>query len=601
METELKKIFQRMRVEQPENPAKQDWTTQLSNISQGISEITQSTEQHFLDIGSKLQNYVEQAQQMARLSAEITSRMSGEQIQESIDGLQQILQKLKNHLSNLEQHFDSRSDVLTHYLDVTQRIASALEDFRMLVLNLSMLGFLTRVENAHISNTNSGFGTLAQDVKQLGVTIQDKSHQIIGVSGSLSQTIEQTFHGVNDLEQSRRSQAKNLLDTTIHNHQALANRVTNATQASLDVNNQTRDIARSINEIVSSMQFNDITRQQIEHVKEAIEAIIQNIGDLDDDEMAAIIMKLVRLQSAQLNQSKDELTGAVTNIIRDLQIIGNSVAAMIDNTSNVAWSSDTDGLAFMEEIDSGIGSIIATLSSDAQEQDRIDATMNSVSGSVEDMSGFVDEIEMLGLQLQLIALNARIKAAHIGLEGVTLDTISGAIYELSKNSRKDTKELSKTLSDVTATAKDFNSRSRSEQQNLHQEVSQMMHDMQQMLSYLHHINDEVLELLTEMNITGNQLIENISTTTTSITIHKLMDEALSTNIDSLNEIADNAELCCKNPDITDSSIIFQDLIANYTMQSERAIHRQHFNVAEEETEDIVTQETSEYGDNVELF
>jgi len=71
------------------------------------------------------------------------------------------------------------------------------------------------------------------------------------------------------------------------------------------------------------------------------------------------------------------------------------------------------------------------------------------------MSSFVQDINTLGLNLEFLALNARIKAAHLGEEGVALDTISGSIYELSHSTRDNTAALSDILKRLSDLSSDF--------------------------------------------------------------------------------------------------------------------------------------------------
>ncbi len=583
------------------------WCEPLGECGRTIAELARSIEKDFLEIGGKLQDYTLNSRQISDLTTQIREIMTGSEITGGIEGLSLILESLQQHLTSLEGQFDKRSDILSHYLDVIGRVVSSLEEFRMLVLNLNMLGFFTQVENAHISSTDTGFASLANDVKTLGLSIEGKTKNIITESEQLAILIRHTFSDVMQLEKNRQAESRNILTNTITNQESLAGKHDQATDAARNLASRSEKISASIGEIVSAVQFNDITRQQLEHVTEALDNLCDILindpehANLSEDGKAAMVMDMCRLQSAQLKQSRNKITDAVDDIIKNMREISSSVSHMLSDTQQIAWASDIDGLAFMEEIDSGIGSVVNGLTNTSREQLEMEKTMQSVSATVENMSGFVMDIERLGQELQLIALNARIKAAHIGLEGAALDTISGSIYELSKNSRHDTRAISEILTDVVNTAQQFASRSDSGISQQEQVAMEMSEKLKQFLESLHATGDQVLGVLSEVSMLGNRLANQISDTADSIDFHLELNARITDEIKNLDDIAGKAQDICGTRSSSHDSQYIAQLKQRYTMQSEREIHQEQ--LKEDNTHETAASENdeSEFGDNVDLF
>ena len=409
------------------------------------------------------------------------------------------------------------------------------------------------------------------------------------------------------LEKNRQAESRNILTNTITNQESLAGKHDQATDAARNLASRSEKISASIGEIVSAVQFNDITRQQLEHVTEALDNLCDILindpehANLSEDGKAAMVMDMCRLQSAQLKQSRNKITDAVDDIIKNMREISSSVSHMLSDTQQIAWASDIDGLAFMEEIDSGIGSVVNGLTNTSREQLEMEKTMQSVSATVENMSGFVMDIERLGQELQLIALNARIKAAHIGLEGAALDTISGSIYELSKNSRHDTRAISEILTDVVNTAQQFASRSDSGISQQEQVAMEMSEKLKQFLESLHATGDQVLGVLSEVSMLGNRLANQISDTADSIDFHLELNARITDEIKNLDDIAGKAQDICGTRSSSHDSQYIAQLKQRYTMQSEREIHQEQ--LKEDNTHETAASENdeSEFGDNVDLF
>ena len=297
-----------------------------------------------------------------------------------------------------------------------KKVSSSLDDFNMLVMNLSMLGFLTQVENAHIFTNNTGFASLTDDVRSLAETIKQKSSQISAKSDTVLSFIAHARGKVADYKINQRGQIHLMLEKAMANHKSLTSKHGTTSGSARAIEQGTKKIASSIGDIVMSMQFHDITRQQVEHVKDVLNSLCVRIneGGHTHEEVAVFVRDVCNLQHAQIQQSKDELTNAVVKIIHNLHTISTSVGEIQKVTEEVALASGTGGVSFMEDIDTGISSIIECMRANSEEQAKITDTVNSSSVMVSEMSVFVHDIETMGMKLQLIALNARIKAAHMG-------------------------------------------------------------------------------------------------------------------------------------------------------------------------------------------
>jgi len=476
----------------------------------------------------------------------------------------------------------------------------------MLILNLSMLGFFTKVENAHVFSNDSGFASLTDDVKKLSERIKEKTSHIKAGSQKLFSQIHQALGDVAGSEKNQRDQARSLLDNTVSNHEILANKNDTAMISARHIVTKSQEITESIGYIVSSLQFHDITRQQIKHVKEVLDKLIEAIssGEHTIPEMASMMDQACSLQIEQLHQSRTDLTDAVEKILENLKNLTGNVEWILEETQRVAWASDIEGLGFMEEIDSGITSVMKRLEENIREQMRLTQTMTSLSDMVSEMSVFIKEIEFMGQNLQLIALNARIKAAHIGNEGAALDIISGGIYDLSKNSRGHTKDLSEMLESLVDIAKGFDSDLAEIQHTQEDQVKEMVENLQGIVTSLHEVNDSVLAIIKEMNSLGKSLMADIHTSISEIRVQEKVETVLNEACNAMNTLLSEAARTNPGEDRQDRKVYLKDLDTLYTMKSERDIHMRHQkNLKHTDTAVKTDTEDTEdgFGDNVELF
>ncbi len=580
------------------------WSGSLTSAGLGLKEIISSTEAGFLSIGESLQSYYSRSQEMTGRSQTIMELMTGEGLSQATAGLSVILDDLTVQLGDSEGHFARIKDELQRYSSTLKKAFSYLDGFDMLVLNLTMLGFLTRVENAHIYTTLTGFSSLTDDVKGLSENIRQKSGTISTQATEAHTCILHALTKIEGFKKNKGSHAGDTLQSTMGNHRALTDKYSSASRSSKLIAERTSQITSSIGEIVMSLQFHDITRQQIEHVHEVLDSLCTRINSQEEGgtEQAGLVREVVELQASQLRKSEDDLVSAVMMIKGNLHEIAQGLEGILEETRNVAWASETQGLSFMEGLDSGFASVIESIQANATEQGALTDTVSSAGIMVSDMSRFVQEIEGMGLNLQLIALNARIKAAHMGIEGAALDTISGGIYELSLSAREETKTLAGLLGVMVETSAGFEKDLRGVQESQKGNVQTMVSSLNKLTSSLHTINDAVLSSLSDMTKTGEDLMKEILLMADGISLHTEVEEMLDGPIKAMAEVALQAQEMCPVRQREAAVAFLSEGDKLYTMASEREIHTRHLQGSIHTHGQVEPAAVSDdLGDNVELF
>jgi methyl-accepting chemotaxis protein len=260
------------------------------------------------------------------------------------------------------------------------------------------------------------------------------------------------------------------------------------------------------------------------------------------------------------------------------------------------------GQSFMEGIDSGITSVIECIKAIAEEHINLSGTVNSASEMVSEMSVFVKDIESLGLNLQLIALNARIKAAHLGKEGAMLDTISGSIYELSKNAREDTKDLSRVLATLVDISLRFKEDMMLMQDKQSKTIGFMVDKLRELIESLHSINDEVHAMLQEMTNLGESLLKDLQDTADEITVHEKVESVLRKVMKAIEDTTGKARLVCPKGFESLATSLMSTLDSLYTTKSERDIHVKHLESGPQDAAGSGrTNPGDDNWDNLELF
>ena len=164
-------------------------------------------------------------------------------------------------------------------------------------------------------------------------------------------------------------------------------------------------IADALNEIISSVQFHDITRQQVDHVQIALHDFCERLAGEDNTEhLSAQTAELCRLQSAQLRHTRYDLITAVARMITCLRSIAPAVQQLAEETRILATPGgiqlltklDRDALALAADVVATADKI--TIHIEAGEIiDQLAAELESLADRVDNDAAFAGETKIIDL------------------------------------------------------------------------------------------------------------------------------------------------------------------------------------------------------------
>lgn len=135
------------------------------------------------------------------------------------------------------------------------------------------------------------------------------------------------------------------------------------------------------------------------------------------------------------------------------------------------------------------------------------------------MSAYSGDIEGIGAQIRLIALNAIVKASHMDLEGASLAILAEAVHKLGGNVRTDGNR-GETLRLVLSASESLGAGTVENGDGSGAEVARLSETLKALLNSLHGVNQDVGAQLTRANEEGRQLSEGIQQTISGVSVHR---------------------------------------------------------------------------------
>jgi methyl-accepting chemotaxis protein len=572
------------------------WSQVLGGVAADLRGVSGTTEDEFLAIGGRLQDFYQRGVAISGLASEMVGEVAGDQVTSAMNGLEEMLNVMERYVGRSQNEIDGSARTLREILGLLERVAGPLSGFKKVNKVLRMLGISTKIESARLGQSAAGFDTLASDVADLAVQVNDKAAVILRRKDELAGAILQTLNGVLDSGEKQHDQVLTILERTRVSLGALTAINARCSSSVAGVSQVSEEVFRNIGEVVMSMQAHDIVRQQIEHVDETLTELKQglNSGLASADDTACIC----ELQAAQLRHAGGELHHAVRTIIESLRDVAKKQSGLSAQTSGMAGIADQAGGSFFSGIEKDVSVVSAALLESSKVNKNLSVAMGTVTETVAEIATFVGDIETIGEEIKLIALNAQIKSAYTGEEGAALGVLAEAIQRLSIDAIDHTGAVSSTLQAIIAVTERLNEGVCVEASSLENEVHGMVDQLSALLEVLRFVNENLRGSLARMDDQVSRLSSDIEQVTTGITVHEKVNRVLD---DALSGIAGIITEARRIAPASAQGANLDELASRYTMHSERKIHEALLDGGSGAFQAAVSQNDDEFGGNVELF
>lgn len=589
----------------------------MAELTNLVGQIIPGTEHQFLQIGSRLHHAYSEVESISRQASALVSILDSTAIKRTVESFRDVLDSMERNIGQGQDRFQSGLIALSKVSAAVSNVGLPLANLRKIVKKLKILNISTKIESAQLKKMENDFTNLANDVEELSAMIHEKSTAIENHRVSLMAFTTETLAKIERIYEKNKGYIGDVLANLNESIGMLEGRYELSFAAADSILNRFGATSRQVGEVVMSMQFHDITRQQVEHIGEVLETFrgkIENDRDGGNGIPAAKSLAeaviVCELQQAQLIDAKDKFTRAVDDITTNLRGIAGNIFKIIEDIHKITGGgTDLTSHSFLANIESGTGMVIGKLEEGTRAQKKFLDTMSELSSAVSTISGLVDNIEEIGEEVELIAVNARIKAAHTGEDGAPLGVIAEAIWHLSTDATSQKSIISDLLRKVVIATQGLEATIIREKTD--SDTQGIITELTQILDGLKNMKDETDGLTVEIESGSRRLSDLIENAIDDVTVDKDLARDVAGICRRFDEIIEEARQGVSREDLeTARHSSLQYIQENYTMQRERMIHHEiASNIipvegkGRKELPKATDQKTGpeDLGDNVELF
>lgn len=246
----------------------------VPTIQKQLEGVIGHTEQSAMEIGDKVRFIYEKAQANLAEANQISNKFNGESVT-SPDGtekmsLSRVMHNALNLIKEMTDMLDENSTLNLEYsksisaiLENTASINKITEDIQYISDQTNLLALNAAIEAARAGEHGRGFSVVAEEVRKLSDRTNQASNDITLKVGKVNQSVQDISNSIND----------NLEKTTnkkSHVDQAVSGLVSTATESTEVFTKlvqrsvvSSESVATNIDQIVMSLQFQDIAKAEI--------------------------------------------------------------------------------------------------------------------------------------------------------------------------------------------------------------------------------------------------------------------------------------------------------------------------------------------------
>ena len=275
-----------------------------------------------------------------------------------------------------------------------ERLEQLTRGQKAIVKETGMLRVLTNIEVARLGEVGTGFQYLAVELDDFSRAVARSTNELTSLTEERRKTIEETRRTLAlELPQMREGFAR--------------------MEGSLE----------KIAGVVAAIQAHDITRQQIEHVQEALGTIAAGL-DGGDGAAGGAMWAGLAIQSYQLRNVQQTIEGWMTQIRTCLEGIAQIAGAELLNLSPMIMSQERVLTAQLTRIEG--------LEEECEAEDaKVQASFAGISGLMQLVSEHLVRSKAVRDRLQLLMFNSIVEASHLGTQADGILEISKSIKRIS--------------------------------------------------------------------------------------------------------------------------------------------------------------------------
>ncbi len=564
---------------------------QLNNIMKlmikqisAIKKATEVAENEFVFIGTKLFSINSYSKTINLTSNAISERFQSGKIDSNINEIVAENKIIVEYLSDSLKNFELIESTIASINKLLEDSLTYLLIYDKIKMKLNMLSVLIRIESGWLGTLGEGFLSLSDSIINLSETISTEINNVKIEIASIIKYLDNANSMVKSITKNLKHSIAEL-NTNINNSTGLfAQEMVHKNHELDEIKLKINSIFSNISNVITLCQVQDATKQKLEHLIDNLPKLNEQVEYYDSENNYEFALKLIektlQIENNQLEVTKTTFVNSTIEIINTIQGISDMALSVKSRMNSIiSTKNDKNNQNILEKIINEISPLANELSVNIQNSQGVFQLINNVISNLESIIKFIESINNISDEIDLLSINSIIKATKLGAQGAALAIISEQIKILSETSHDETQKITEQLEIVGSGAQKLSDiYNKSDQQNKFISVKTSLAKISNKLHTLEDENKTINETVKVLFDQINYLVDEIHNLGAKISVQKFFDKQLSEVINVFGNICYQIGSIKFTDDfhqLLQNNEFLNGMIKQYTMESERIIHQSH--------------------------
>jgi hypothetical protein len=393
------------------------------------------------------------------LASAIIDCVEDENVRSVLPKVQMLGVAAKQFVSDRLQATSGILTTVTTETELLSQLSQVTESQAKIALEIKILNVHTKIEVAHLGTVGAGFEYLARELAEFSLSLAHSTDELTSHTNSHRLANEKT-QSMLSVELPRLRGELTRVDFSLDGDLEVMNSgLKKLSGTPVQFKQSAEEIAGQIAGVVVAVQGHDITRQQLEHVHEALAVISRKLStegdteDIDESDTACAHAGL-EIQIYQLEAIKATFAEWASKIRTCMSIILRISASELVGIGPLVLEQEQSMSSQLSHIDS--------LERECQSYGgKLRSTLEGIANLSDLVKEHIQKSETARNRLRLLTFNSVVEASHLGAKADAICVIAdgiaevsvrwGEISEKSQNALQEILNLSHRINEVMAT------------------------------------------------------------------------------------------------------------------------------------------------------
>jgi methyl-accepting chemotaxis protein len=298
-------------------------------------------------------------------------------------------------------------------------------------------------------------------------------------------------------------------------------------------------------------------------------------GGVEGDAGLARYLPHLTRMSAQLKQTSTQIETSVVDVCTSFQGIAERARSTVARTTGFLSSEDNGSSgkqSFEGLIESCSGTLVKILNTTeeaGQVSQRAIERILQMDKASQMVGAALLKLEQIAHENKMLAMNARIEAAHAGVHGAGFAVVAVEVVSQTERSQEVTSQVSKLIADLRALADSTLKDLRQMNDRDHKRVQECRREADDSLREMQAAHGEMKEMLTGITEEGAQLASNIGSAVRGLQFQDRISQQLAHVVEDLDTL--HGKLATRAGVEAGEDIDPDEGFSAYTMREEREV------------------------------